>query len=446
MNLDISRIILKKKKASTGIQIGHNKITAGSPIEVMPLPEKIILSMQQNIGAACLPTVKRGDKVLAGQKIGDFDGFVKSPVHASISGEVTSLISLVNPPTGQPVGAVIITSDGEDNHVEVEPPKDLDSLSNAEILEKIGENGLVGLGGATFPTRVKLSPSADTRIDTVILNGCECEPWVTSDHRVMLEYGAKVLSGLNIIRKLLSPENIFIAIEDNKQDAIEHLEGLIQMMGFKGIFHIVPLKSTYPMGGEKILTEVILGRQVPIGGLPTGVGTIVQNVSTARAIHEAVLENKPYIEKVVTVTGMVRNPKNLLVRIGTPIVDLIEYCGGMEDTANEVIMGGPMMGISQFDLDFPVTKGTNCILVKRGRHIQEHDCIRCGTCLDICPMHLMPTNYVKYVKAGLYEECTKEHIEDCFECGCCSYSCPANIPITQYIKVAKSEINKRKAR
>ena len=310
--MDISKIILKKKKASTGIRIDHNKFTAGSPVEAMPLPGKVILSMQQNIGAACSPIVKKGDKVLAGQKIGDFDGFVKSPVHASVSGEISGLTRLVNPPTGQPVDAVIITSDGEDNHVDAEPLKDLDSLSNEEILGKIGECGLVGLGGATFPTRVKLSPSADVKIDTVILNGCECEPYVTSDHRVMLEYGAKVLSGLNIIRKLLTPDNIYIAVEDNKQDAIEHLEGLIQMMGFNGIFNIVPLKSTYPMGGEKILTEVILGRQVPIGGLPTGVGAIVQNVSTAKAIHEAVLENKPYIEKVVTVTGLVRKPKKLL--------------------------------------------------------------------------------------------------------------------------------------
>ncbi len=444
--MDITNIILKKKRASTGIRIDHHKITASSPVEIMPLPEKVILSMQQNIGAACLPNVKRGDKVLAGQKIGDSGGFVKSPVHASVSGEISSLIRLVNPPTSQPVEAVIITSDGKDTHVELEPPKDIENLTNEEILEKIGGCGLVGLGGATFPTRVKLTPPAGVKIDTVILNGCECEPWVTSDHRVMLEYGAKVLSGLNIIRKLLSPESIFIAIEDNKDDAIEHLEALIQMMGFKGIFNIVPLKSIYPMGGEKILTEVILGRQVPIGGLPTGVGTIVQNVSTAKAIHEAVVENKPYIEKVVTVTGMVRHPKNLLVRIGTPIVDLIEYCGGMDDEANEVILGGPMMGISQFDLSFPVTKGTNCILVKKGGHINENDCIRCGTCLDVCPMHLIPTNYVKYAKAGLYEECTKEYIEDCFECGCCSYSCPANIPITQYIKVAKSEINKRKSR
>ncbi len=442
--MDVSNIILKKKKAPKGIDAAHNKLTAASPIETMPLPGKVALSMKQNIGAACSAMVKRGDRVLTGQKIGDFDGFVKSPVHATVSGEITGLTQLVNPSSGQPVEVVMITSDGEDNRVESEPVRDLDSLSREEILEKIGECGIVGLGGATFPTRVKLTPSENVHIDTVILNGCECEPYVTSDHRVMIEYGEKVLSGLNIIRKILSPENIYIAIEDNKPDAISHLEGLIESMGYAGIFNIVPLKSRYPMGGEKILTEVILGRQVPIGGLPTNIGTIVQNVSTAKAIHEAVLENKPCIEKVVTVTGMVKNPKNLLVRIGTPIIDLIEYCGGMEGTANEVILGGPMMGISQFDLNFPVTKGTNCILVKEGRELQERDCIRCGSCLDVCPMNLMPTNYVKYVKAGMYEECTKEYIEDCFECGCCSYTCPANIPITQYIKIAKSEISKRK--
>lgn len=442
----MASIILKKKAARKGLKVPHNKITEHSAIEVFPLPEKVIISMQQNIGAPCAPLVKKGDKVLAGQKIGDSKAFVRAPVHATISGEITAATKLVNPPNGALIDALVITSDGSDNRIETEPAKDLDSLTKEEILEKIGECGLVGLGGATFPTRVKLSPSPDTKVDSIIINACECESYVTSDHRVMLEYGEKVISGINIMRKVIAPENIYIAIEDNKQDAIEHLEKLISSMGLTSYIKIVPLKSRYPMGGEKILTEVLLGRQVPIGGLPTAVGAIVQNVSTAKAIHDAVLENQPYIEKVVTVTGLVKQPKNLLVRLGTPITDLIAYCGGMTDEANEVIIGGPMMGFSQFELDYPVTKGTNCILVKKSEKIQEQDCIRCGKCVDVCPMDLIPTNYVKSVKASRYDDCRDNYIEDCFECGSCSYACPANIPITQYIKIAKSEIAKRKAK
>ncbi|MBN2239931.1 MAG: electron transport complex subunit RsxC [Dehalococcoidales bacterium] len=443
--MEFTGITLKKRAAKKGLKVPHNKLTENSPVEKMPIPEKVVLSMQQNIGAPCSPLVKKGDTVLAGQKIGDSEAFVKAPVHATISGEVSGTTKLVNPPNGALVDAVIINSDGQDNHVELEPPKSLESLTKDEILEKIGECGLVGLGGATFPTRVKLSPSADTKIDTIILNGCECEPYVTSDTRVMLEYGEKVISGAAIMNKIIAPEITYIAIEDNKEEAIRHIEKLIDSMGYRDSIKIVPLKSQYPMGGEKILTEVLLNREVPIGGLPTGVGTIVQNVSTAKAIHDAVLENQPYIEKVVTVTGLVKNPKNLLVRLGTPISALIEYCGGMIDGANEVIMGGPMMGISQFDLDYPVTKGTNCILVKESTPIQERDCIRCGKCVDVCPMRLIPTNFVKYVKAGRYDDCKANFVDDCFECGSCSYSCPANIPITQYIKIAKSEANKRKA-
>jgi len=312
-----------------------------------------------------------------------------------------------------------------------------------EAGKRIKEAGIVGLGGATFPTHVKLAPSENRKVDTVILNGCECEPYITSDHRLMLEYTEEMLSGLNIIRRVLSPDNTYIAIEDNKIDAIEHLEKLITEKGFGDEIKIVPLKSKYPMGAEKILTNIILSREVPIGGLPLDIGVIVHNVSTAKAIHDAVCEGKPFIERVVTVTNAVKTPKNLLVRLGTPLSNLIEYCGGLNADVGEVILGGPMMGTSQPSLDFPVTKGTNCILLAESQPIKEYDCIRCGRCLNACPMYLAPTTIVKYSKAGRYEECKKAYIDDCFECGACAYACPSNIPLVQYIKIAKKEISKR---
>jgi len=438
-------IRLRSKGTSYGVKVPESKLTARSPIEPIPLPEKVIIPLHQNIGAPCETMVKRGDKVLTGQKIGGSERFVNTPVHATVSGEISATTMVVNPPTGQPVAALVITSDGADNWVELEAPGEPEMLSVKEILGKIREAGMVGLGGATFPTHVKLSPPEGKKIDTVILNGCECEPYITSDHRVMLEYGEKVLSGLNIIRKVLSPDTIFIAIENNKTDAIDHLEELIVAMGLKEDFKIIPLKSKYPMGAEKTLIGIILDREVPIGGLPLDVGVVVHNVSTAKAIHDAIFEGKPFVERVVTVTGAVKNPKNLLVRLGTPLRSLIEYCGGIDGKAGEVILGGPMMGISQPDLDFPVTKGTSCVLVKESTPIREQDCISCGRCLEACQMHLMPTVLAKYAKAGRYDDCKKAYIDDCFECGACAYVCPANIPIVQYIKVAKSELIKRAA-
>ena len=438
-------IRLKKRHTSYGVKVRESKLTAESLIEPIPLPEKVIIPLHQNIGAPCEAIVKRGDKVLTGQKIGDSERFVNAPVHATVSGEITGTTMVINPPTAQLVTALVITSDGKDEWVKLEAPGEPEALSVKEILDRIRAAGLVGLGGAAFPTHVKLSPPKDKKIDTVILNGCECEPYITSDHRVMLEYGKKVLSGLSIIRKVLSPDTTYIAIEDNKPDAIDHLRSLIVAMGFKEDFKIIPLKSKYPMGAEKTLIGTILDREVPIGGLPLDVGVVVHNVSTAKAIYDAVVEGKPLVERVVTVTGAVKNPKNLLVRLGTPLRSLIGYCGGIDEKANEVILGGPMMGISQPDLDFPVTKGTSCVLVQESKPIREQDCISCGKCVEVCPMYLIPTMLAKYAKVGRYDECQKAYIADCFECGACAYVCPANIPIVQYIKVAKSELIKRAA-
>lgn len=438
-------IRVKTKGNPYGVHLPENKLTHKTPIEPIPLPQKVIILLHQNIGAPCEALVKRGEKVLAGQKIGYSEKFVNAPIHATISGEISAITTVINPPTGQPVAALVITSDGADRWVELEAPEKPEELSVKEILGKIREAGLVGMGGATFPTHVKLSPPEGKKIDTVILNGCECEPYITSDHMVMLEYGEKILSGLNIIRKVLSPDNVYIAIEDNKRNAIDHLEKLILANGFNKDFKIAPLKSQYPMGAEKTLIKTLLGREVPLGGLPLDVGVVVHNVGTAKAIHDAVFEGRPFVERVVTVTGAVKNPKNLLVRLGTPLRNLIDYCGGIDGKAGEVILGGPMMGISQPDLDFPVTKGTSCVLVKEGRPIRERGCINCGRCLEACPMRLMPTIITKYARAGRYDDCKRFYMDNCVECGTCAYICPANIPMVQYIKIAKREFIKRAA-
>ncbi|MFZ3106840.1 MAG: electron transport complex subunit RsxC [Candidatus Hydromicrobium sp.] len=448
-------IIVKKKSAFKGLLLPENKITAKKPTEILPVPEKVILPLQQSIGAPCEFIVNRGDTVKAGQKIADSTSYVSAPIHASISGKVSKTIKVVNPITSTIMDAVIIESDGEDRWVELKKLFDIkksddfsglkkivDSTDKKEILKKIREAGVVGLGGATFPTHVKLNPPPDKKIDTLILNGCECEPFITSDHRIMLEYGRQVLAGLYIITRTITPENIYIAIEDNKEDAILCLEELIIKMGFEDIFKLVSLKSRYPMGAEKTLIRTITGRSVPVGGLPMDVGVIVNNVATSKSVYEAVIEDRPLVDKVVTVTGAIENPKNLLARLGTTIGYLTAECGEVGSGANYIIIGGPMMGISIVDTDFPVTKGTNCILVKEGRVQIEQNCINCGRCVDICPMKLMPLVYARNVKRGNFEVCREYYIENCIECGSCAYVCPANIPIVGYIKTCKSTIAK----
>jgi len=447
--------VIKIRSTSRGLKLPEDKFTENKSIEVFKIPDNVIVPIQQNIGAPCKFLVKRGDEVKTGQKIADTESYVSAPIHSPISGKVVKNIKVINPATSIFGDAILIASDGEDSWVDLEKLSDaddpgelpkitgiIDSLSSKEILSKIKEGGVVGLGGAAFPTHVKLSPPPGVNIDTVILNGCECEPYITSDHRVLLEYGKKVLLGLYIIKKVLSPEKVYIAIENNKEDAIKYIEKLASEMGFEDIFKVVSLPSRYPMGAEKTLIKTILGRSVPIGGLPLNVGVVVNNVSTSLAIYEAVIEGKPLIERVITITGNFKNPNNLMVRMGTPIIDLINYCGGVRGEANELIIGGPMMGISVVDVNFPVTKGINCILVKKSKPTFEQNCIRCSRCVSICPMGLMPLMFVEFVKNGMHDACKDYYIENCIECGSCAYICPANIPIVGYIKTGKISLTK----
>jgi len=432
------------KTKSHGVHPPDFKMASDKGIERAPLPNLVTLPLSQHIGAPAKILVKRGDEVKTGQKIAEAGGYVSVPIHATVSGKVTKVIQVVSSVTSRIGDAVVIESDGSDEWIELEKRLDPGSMDNREILSHIKEAGIVGLGGATFPTHVKLLPPADKPIDTLIVNGCECEPYITSDNRLMLEHGDLILKGLGIMMKVIGCDRAIIAIEDNKPEAVEHMKDLLATAGLPGNVTVECLEAIYPLGAEKTLLKRLLGREVPVAGLPMEVGVVVQNVSTLKAMHDAIYEGRPLVERVVTVSGLVKEPKNLLARFGTPASELIEFCGGAFPEADEMIFGGPMMGISQISLDTPTQKGTNSILVKKGERDPESNCIRCGACVEACPMNLVPTMYVAYVKNSLYEELGDYWIENCVECGACAYDCPAKIPIVHYIKVGKAELMKLK--
>ena len=419
---------------------GHKLDTEHKPIEKPPLASRVYIPLSQHLGRMCNPEVKIGDYVFIGQRIGSVSAHVYAPVHASISGEITSIQDWPHPVLGR-CKAIVIDGDGKDScQPSSASPKqeEIDRLTPDEIRDIVLEAGIVGMGGASFPTHIKLNPPKP--VDTLIINGAECEPYLTGDYRLMVEKTREILQGIELVARCLGIKQVYIAIEDNKPEAIK------QFGVRSSKFLVKVLKSQYPQGGEKQLIKNILGREIPQGKLPFDIGVVVHNVATVFAVYEAVYLNKPLSERVVTVAGScISNPKNLLVRIGTPIKDLIDFCGPLKEEPAKIIIGGPMMGIAQFSDKAPVIKSTTGILLfnkKEAIFNEELPCIRCGACVRECPVFLMPSLISLASQKGLWPQAKIYGAPDCIECGICSYVCPANIRLVQHIKRAKIEVVK----
>jgi electron transport complex protein RnfC len=451
---------MRAKTFRGGIHPPENKhVTERKQVEVMPLPRKVIIPLQQHTGAPCQPLVKEGDQVKAGQKIGEAMGFVSAPVHASISGTVTAVTPRVHPAMSTPVRSIVIEAPaeqpmqaggaGEDSW---SSRADWSALSAEEIRVLIKEAGIVGMGGAAFPTHVKLSPPEGKKIDSLIINGVECEPFLTADHRLMMECADGIVEGIRIILKVLGLRKAYLGIEMNKPDAIAHMRERCISAGAQ--IEVVPLKVKYPQGAEKQLIKAVLNREVPSGGLPFDVGVVVQNVGTAFAVYEAVVLKKPLIERILTVSGDgIKDAKNLRVRIGTPFSEVIAFCGGIlgdggdgHNGSRKVVMGGPMMGLSQYSLEVPVVKGTSGILVmvRDARTEAETTCIKCGKCVEVCPMYLMPNRIADYAEKDNFSQAEAYGVKDCMECGACTYVCDVKRPIVHLVKYAKLNLAKKK--
>lgn len=403
-------------------------------------PKQVVIAMSMHIGAPCKPIVAKGDQVTVGQKIGEIAG-LGAPIHASVSGTVTAVEP--RPYTGgSKVMSVVIDNDFQDTFgSELTPHPDYSSLTPDEIVEIVKEAGITGMGGAGFPSHVKIS-SGIGKVDTLILNGAECEPYITADHRLMLEQGERVLGGVRILMQAFGLKTATIGVEANKEDAIEHLKALV---GGRGDIQVESLRTRYPQGAEKQLIQRITGREVPPGGLPAHVGCAVFNVGTAAAVYDAVVEGKPLTHRIVTITGgAVKDPCNRLVPLGTSFQYLIDEAKGFSEDPDRVLTGGPMMGIAQFTMDVGVIKGTNAVLcltkAEAAPVAAEEVCLRCGRCVNVCPMHLTPVYMHLYAEKGLWKEAEALNVMDCIECGSCNYICPGRLHLVQSFRVTKLEL------
>lgn len=429
-----------------GIHPKYSKeLTSNKQISPFAAPAQVVIPLQQHIGAPANAVVKKGDSVLAGQVIGEASHLVSANVHSPVSGTIVSVETRPHI-SGRSVMAVVIDNDQQERWVEMEAHLDPVQLSSEEINERTRAAGVVGMGGAAFPTSVKLNPPKGTKIDYLIINGAECEPYLTADHRLMLERTEDVILGAKLLAKAAQARQVIIGVEENKKDAIAALRAKAGSDAIK----VVTLGTKYPQGGEKQLIKALTGREVPRNGLPFQAGIVVQNVGTAVAVVEAVRDGKPLVSRVVTVTGsIVKEPGNFLVPIGTPIGALIEAAGGCAEEIGKVLVGGPMMGMAQVDLDAPVIKGVSGILVLARSESQSIDpmpCIKCARCVDVCPAYLMPLRLEAYSMNALWDEAEEFGAMDCIECGCCTYICPSKRALLHWIRLGKNQITAAKRR
>lgn len=439
-----SGILSAVGKGRGGIHVPYHKNTQFMEAKPIPAPATVTLPMIQHIGAPCTPLVQVGDEVKVGQKIGDTDKFVSAPVHASVSGKVTA-VGPIKLASGLTSVAVTIASDGLMTPWEgIEPPH---VTTKEELLKAVRESGLVGLGGAGFPTHVKLNVPPDKKIDTLIINAAECEPYITVDYREALDNSWDILSGVFTVSDLMQIPHVIIAVEDNKPDAIKVLKAIAEKDDEKTAnVEIMTLKSKYPQGAEKMIVYSATGRKVPAGGLPADVGCIVMNVTSIAFLSRYLKTGMPLVSRSITVDGdAIKTPQNLRVPIGMKLADIVAYCGGFVKEPEKVISGGPMMGLAIYNLEAPLCKQNNALLAFTKAEVKkERACINCGKCVQACPMSLTPTFIMKAVKAKNTEKLNTLNTMVCMECGCCAYSCPSGIPLVQYLRLGKQLLKEEK--